>query len=92
MSKSITNQRLVYKIHSSRLKYNNWNLELSFDEAVRNEEIVSLGDSIALRMIRKIKNNETTESEITDLKNNIKKKKKNKEKITKDKNKLNNEI
>jgi hypothetical protein len=92
MSKSITNQRLVYKIHSSRLKYNNWNLELSFDEAVRNEEIVSLGDSIALRMIRKIKNNETTESEITELKNSIKKKKKNKEDFTEDKDKLNNEI
>lgn len=92
MSKSITNQRLVYKIHSSRLKYNNWNLELSFDEAVRNEEIVSLGDSIALRMIRKIQDDIITEQDINKLKDDIKKKKKNKEDFTEDKDKLNNKI
>ena len=78
MSKSVTNQRLVYKIHSTRIKYNNWDLNLSFKEAKRNEEIVSLGDSIVLRMIRQINNNNITEEEIGEIKKTIKKSKKNK--------------
>ena len=73
MSKSITNQRLVYKIHSSRLRYNNWNMNISFKEAVRNEEVVSLGDSIVLRMIRNITNNNITDDYINNLKKDIKK-------------------
>ena len=77
MSKSITNQRLVYKIHSSRFKYNDWNLQLSLEEAKQNEELVSLGDSIVLRMIRQIRNNNITEEEILEDK---KRKKKAKEK------------
>ena len=78
MSKSITNQRLVYKIHSSRLRYNNWNMNISFKEAVRNEEVVSLGDSIVLRMIRNITNNNITDDYINNLKKDIKKLKKEK--------------
>ena len=68
MSKSITNQRLIYKINSSRFSYNNWNLTLDFDEARRNEEVVSLGDSILLRMIRRINNNNVSDEEINKLK------------------------
>lgn len=88
MSKSITNQRLIYKIHSSRFSYNNWNLKLDFDEARKNEEVVSLGDSIALRMIRQITNNNITEEEINDVKRK-KKKSKNKDNIIKLNKKLN---
>ena len=68
MSKSITNQRLIYKINSSRFSYNNWDLTLDFDEARRNEEVVSLGDSILLRMIRRINNNNVSDEEINKLK------------------------
>ena len=80
MSKSITNQRLVYKIHSSRFKYNNWDLKLSFNEAKMNEEIVSLGDSIVLRMIRQINKNNITEEEINITKKEVRKSKRNKSK------------
>ena len=85
MSKSVTNQRLVYKIHSTRIRYNNWDLNLSFKDAKKNEEIVSLGDSIVLRMIRQINNNNITEEEIGEIKKTIKKSKKNKNnELTKD--------
>ena len=87
MSKSKQNQRLIFKIHSSRFKYNSWDLKLSIDEARRNEELVSLGDSETLRMIRQIRENNITEEDINKIKINIKKLKKkksndkNKEKI-----------
>lgn len=76
MSKALMNQRLVYKIHSGRLRTNNWNVNLSVDEARNNEELVSLGDSIALRMIRDIKGDTITEEEINKTKLLIKKIKK----------------
>ena len=52
MSKSVTNQRLIYKINSSRFSVCNWNLTLDFDMARKNEEVVSLGDSQGQEMIR----------------------------------------
>ena len=61
MSKSITNQRLVFKIHSSDLRVHNWDYNLSVDYAIKNGMIVSLGDSITLRMIRRINNNNITD-------------------------------
>lgn len=86
MSKQTTNQRLIYKIHSSRFRINDWNLNLTPSEAKDNEELVTLGDSITLRIIRKIKNDNTTEDEIFSIKNKLKKlkksKKNNTEKIT----------
>lgn len=68
MSKSITNQRLIYKINSERFRYNNWNLNLDFNEAKKNEEVISIDDSIALRMIRHITKNNVTDKEIKKLK------------------------
>ena len=59
MSKSVTNQRLIYKINSSRFSVCNWNLTLDFDMARKNEEVVSLGDSQGQEMIRQISNNTT---------------------------------
>lgn len=78
MSKQVTNQRLIYKIHSSRFKVNHWSLNLTLQEAKDNEELISMGDSILLRMIRSIKNDTTTEQEIFDIKKNLNKQKKNK--------------
>lgn len=68
MSKAVVNQRYIYKIHSSRFRVNNWDLKLTIEEAKDNEELVSIGDSIALRMIRKIRNNNVTEDYINKLK------------------------
>ena len=77
MSKSfLYNQRLVLKINSKRLRYNNWDLNVTLEEAKKNEELVSLGDSIALRMIMQIRGNNVTEEDINQTKRNIKKYKK----------------
>lgn len=76
MSKALINQRLVYKVNSSRLRAANWNLELDVEEAKKNEEIVSLGDSIALRIIRDIRNSEVREEDINNTKYSIKRIKK----------------
>ena len=74
MSKSfLYNQRLVLKINSKRLRYNNWDLNVTLEEAKKNEELVSLGDSIVLRMIRQIRGNNVTEDDINQTKRNIKK-------------------
>ena len=90
MSKSITNQRLVFKIHSSDLRVHNWDYNLSVDYAIKNGMIVSLGDSITLRMIRRINNNNITDKEITETKKQLKKyrKKKDKNKISEINNKI----
>jgi hypothetical protein len=85
MSKQTTNQRLIYKIHSSRFRINDWDLILTSSEAKDNEEIVPLGDSITLRMIRKIKNDDTTEDEIFNIKKQLKKLKKSKKNNNSDK-------
>ena len=81
MSKSVVNQRLIYKIHSTKFRMKDWNLNIDFNEARENEEIVSLGDSIVLRMIRRINKNNISEKEITKTKKKIKSllKKKNKQ-------------
>ncbi len=73
LAKLITNnQRLVYKIHSSRLRYYNWNISMDLIEAKKNDELVHLGDSKVLRMIREIRGESTSEKEIGKLKKNIK--------------------
>ena len=72
MSKSfLYNQRLVLKINSKRLRYNNWDLNVTLEEAKKNEELVSLGDSIALRMIRQIRGNNVTEEDINQTKRKL---------------------
>ncbi|HID0881379.1 TPA: RNA-dependent RNA polymerase [Clostridium botulinum] len=76
MSKAIINQRQIYKNTSSRFKDFNWNLELDVETAKKNKEIVSINDSIALRMIRKMTGQEVDEKEIDKLKLEIKKLKK----------------
>ena len=86
MSKSVVNQRLIYKIHSTKFRVKDWNLNIDFNEARENEEIVSLGDSITLRMIRRINKNNISEKEITKTKKKIKSllKKKNKQQEVKE--------
>lgn len=73
MAKSIVNQRYIYKNNSSRFKDADWDLNLDIETARKNKEIVSINDSIALRIIRKITGKEVSEDEINDLKVKIKK-------------------
>ena len=55
MSKSFSyNQRLVLKINSKRLRYNNWDLNVTLEEAKKNEELVSLVDLNDLDLILKL--------------------------------------
>lgn len=91
MSKSVTNQRLIYKINSSRFSVCNWNLTLDFDMARKNEEVVSLGDSQGQEMIRQISNNNILEEEIFKKKAQ-KKKAKTKERLQQLNSEINNMI
>ena len=74
--KQLFNQRKIFKITSDRLKENDWNLELSLEEAYSREEVVSLGDSQTLRFIRKASNDTVSEDYITSIKKQIDKTKK----------------
>lgn len=51
MAKQLVCQRFIYKIHSSRLRKANWDLTLPLSEARKNDELVSLADSLILRWI-----------------------------------------
>lgn len=51
MSKQLSCQKFVYKIHSSRLRKEKWKLALPISEARKNEEVISLADSQILRWI-----------------------------------------
>jgi hypothetical protein len=52
LSKQHSSLKKIYKIHSSRLRKNKWNLNLTLEEAKRNKELISLADSQVLRFIR----------------------------------------
>ena len=51
MSKQLSCQKFIYKIHSSRLRKEKWKLSLPISEARKNEEVISLADSQILRWI-----------------------------------------
>lgn len=97
MAKSLNNQRYIYSVDSNAFARNGWNITIKdIDKARKNRDIVSVGDSQALRMIRDITNNKTTEENINSIKSAIKNKKREKtsQETTKTlkilKNKLNN--
>lgn len=77
--KQILNQRYVYKINSSYLQRNKWDVQMNdIQKCIKDRFIVSIGDSTGLRMIRNITNTEETKSEkvINEIKKDIKLKKK----------------
>ena len=51
MSKHLTSQRYVFKIHSSRLRRSKWNLQLSVKQARENKELIALSESQLMRFI-----------------------------------------
>lgn len=77
--KQILNQRYVYKINSSYLVRNKWNVKINdTQKAIKDRFIVSVGDSTGLRMIRGITdiNGLKSETSINKIKHDIKELKK----------------
>ena len=68
----MVSQRLIFKIHSARLRKSRWNLTLPLVEARRNEEVISLGDSQILRWIDQLNGVEDAESAVKELKKEVK--------------------
>ena len=67
MGKQLLNQRYIYKINSSYLKRNKWEIEIKdIQKAIKNRMIVAIGDSCGTRMIRTITDSEATEEKIND--------------------------
>lgn len=51
ISKKQSYQRLIFKIHTARLRKAKWSLNVTLSEAKRNDELIPLGGSTILRFI-----------------------------------------
>lgn len=76
MKMRLNNQRYVLKINSLTLKNNNWNYNVSLEDARKREELIAVGSSQCLRFILDIKKYEFTEDDIKNTKKEIKRLKK----------------
>lgn len=72
MKMRMNSQRLIFKISSATLKNNNWNYNVSLEQAKRNDEVIALGDSQCLRFIRDIVGYQYTEEDIIKKKKEVK--------------------
>lgn len=72
MSKHLTSQRYVFKIHTSRLRRAKWNLQLTINQARENKELISLSESQLLRFIDILNGTTNPELHIFELKKQIK--------------------
>ena len=72
MSKHLTSQRYVYKIHSSRLRRAKWNLQLTVNQARENKELIALSESQMMRFIDELNKITNPELHISDIKSQIK--------------------
>lgn len=73
MSKHLTSQRYVFKIHSSRLRRAKWNLQLTVNQARENKELIALSESQMMRFIDELNGITNPELHISDIKSQIKK-------------------
>lgn len=73
ISKQLTSQRYVYKIHSARLRRAKWDLTLSIDRARENKELISISESQMLRFIDELNGVINPELYIKSIKRKIKK-------------------
>ena len=73
MSKHLTSQRFVYKIHTSRLRRAKWNLTLTINQARENKELIALSESQMMRFIDELNSITNPEIHIADIKLQIKK-------------------
>lgn len=71
MSKYLTSQRFVFKLHTSRLRRAKWNLTLTIRQARENKELVALSDSQILRFIDDINHITDPTLQIATIKSNI---------------------
>ena len=60
-------QYFIFKLSTDRLKADNYDILLTPDQARRNGELVSIGDSQMLRSLRKIKNQTDKKEELKEL-------------------------
>lgn len=72
MSKHLTSQRYVFKIHSSRLRRAKWNLQLTVNQARENKELIALSESQMMRFIDELNGITNPELHISDIKSQIK--------------------
>lgn len=68
ISKQLACQKYIYKIHSSRLRKERWKLTLPIDEARRNDEVISLADSLILRWIDELNGIVDADAQARDIK------------------------
>jgi site-specific recombinase XerD len=54
MSKQLTSQRYILKIHSSRLRRSKWDISTTLDSARENNELIALSNNQVLRFIDEI--------------------------------------
>ena len=73
MSKHLTSQRTVFKIHASRLRRAKWNLSLTIDQARENKELIALSESQIMRFIDELNDITNPEIHIADIKSQIRK-------------------
>ena len=73
MSKHLTSQRYVFKIHSSRLRRAKWSLQLTINQARENKELIALSESQMMRFIDELNGIINPELHISDIKSQIKK-------------------
>lgn len=70
--KSATCQKYIYKIHSSILRKERWNLTLPIEEARYNDEVVSLASSQVLRWIDEMNGITDADEKAEEIKREIK--------------------
>lgn len=73
MSTHFTSQRYVFKIHSSRLRREKWNLQLTLHQARENKELIALNESQLMRFIDELNGITNSEASISGIKAQIKK-------------------
>lgn len=71
ISKQLTCQKFILKIHSERLRKAKWNLTLPIEEARRNDEVISLADSLILRWIDELNGITDADAVARDIKSRI---------------------
>lgn len=72
ISKQLSCQKYIFKLNSSRLRRERWNLVLSTDEARRNDEVISLADSQVLRWIDELNGVTDADAKAKEIKAQIK--------------------
>lgn len=71
ISKQLACQKFIFKIHSSKLRRENWNMTLPLSEARRDDQIISIADSQILRWIDQLNGVDDSDRIARELKQRI---------------------